>query len=172
MNPVKESIRWLTEMGWAEKEAQHIAGALRGKTQEAMWEAAPLWLEWAGEMKRSHECILQLAAMGLLTVELERKETGDGWQTYLSLNTGDDKRAGIDVMRMIEADPGDYASKAILFAPVFVERLLADNRRLRETARRLVDVMERSDLEQFENAQPVSGEEWFDAIREAKGMLA
>lgn len=172
MNPVKESIRWLTEMGWTEKEAQNIAGALRGKTQEALWEAAPLWLEWAGEMKRSHECILQLAAMGLLTVELERKETGDGWQTYLSLNTGDDKRAGIDVMRMIEADPGDYASKAIMFAPAFVERLLADNQRLRETARRLVDVMERSDLEQFENAQPVSGEEWFDAIREAKGMLA
>ena len=57
-------------------------------------------------------------------------------------------------------------------APAFVERLLADNQRLRETARRLVDVMERSDLEQFENAQPVSGEEWFDAIREAKGMLA
>ena len=159
-------------MGWTEKEAQHIAGALRGKTQEALWEAAPLWLEWAGEMKRSHECILQLAAMGLLTVELERKETGDGWQTYLSLNTGDDKRAGIDVMRMIEADPCDYASKAIMFAPDFVERLLADNQRLRETARRLVDVMERSDLEQFENAQPVSGEEWFDAIREAKGMLA
>lgn len=172
MNPVKESIRWLTEMGWTEKEAQNIAGALRGKTQEALWEAAPLWLEWAGEMKRSHECILQLAAMGLLTVELERKETGDGWQTYLSLNTGDDKRAGIDVMRMIESDPGDYASKAILFAPALVERLLADNHRLRETARRLVDVMERSDLEQFENAQPVSGEEWFDAIREAKGMLA
>ncbi len=172
MNPVKESIRWLTEMGWTEKEAQNIAGALRGKTQEALWEAAPLWLEWAGEMRRSYECILQLAAMGLLTVELERKETGDGWQTYLSLNTGDDKRAGIDVMRMIEADPGDYASKAIMFAPAFVERLLADNQRLRETARRLVDVMERSDLEQFENAQPVSGEEWFDAIREAKGMLA
>ena len=172
MNPVKESIRWLTEMGWTEKEAQNIAGALRGKTQEALWEAAPLWLEWAGEMRRSYECILQLAAMGLLTVELERKETGDGWQTYLSLNTGDDKRAGIDVMRMIEADPGDYASKAIMFAPAFVERLLADNQRLRETARRLVDVMERSDLEQFENAKPVSGEEWFDAIREAKGMLA
>ena len=172
MNPVKESIRWLTEMGWTEKEAQNIAGALRGKTREALWEAAPLWLEWAGEMRRSYECILQLAAMGLLTVELERKETGDGWQTYLSLNTGDDKRAGIDVMRMIEADPGDYASKAIMFAPAFVERLLADNQRLRETARRLVDVMERSDLEQFENAQPVSGEEWFDAIREAKGMLA
>lgn len=172
MNPVKESIRWLTEMGWTEKEARNIAGALRGKTQEALWEAAPLWLEWAGEMRRSYECILQLAAMGLLTVELERKETGDGWQTYLSLNTGDDKRAGIDVMRMIEADPGDYASKAIMFAPAFVERLLADNQRLRETARRLVDVMERSDLEQFENAQPVSGEEWFDAIREAKGMLA
>lgn len=172
MNPVKESIRWLTEMGWTEKEAQNIAGALRGKTQEALWEAAPLWLEWAGEMRRSYERILQLAAMGLLTVELERKETGDGWQTYLSLNTGDDKRAGIDVMRMIEADPGDYASKAIMFAPAFVERLLADNQRLRETARRLVDVMERSDLEQFENAQPVSGEEWFDAIREAKGMLA
>lgn len=172
MNPVKESIRWLTEMGWTEKEAQNIAGALRGKSQEALWEAAPLWLEWAGEMRRSYECILQLAAMGLLTVELERKETGDGWQTYLSLNTGDDKRAGIDVMRMIEADPGDYASKAIMFAPAFVERLLADNQRLRETARRLVDVMERSDLEQFENAQPVSGEEWFDAIREAKGMLA
>ena len=172
MNPVKESIRWLTEMGWTEKEAQNIAGALRGKTQEALWEAAPLWLEWAGEMRRSYECILQLAAMGLLTVELERKETGDGWQTYLSLNTGDDKRAGIDVMRMIEADPGDYASKAIMFAPAFVERLLADNQRLRETARRLVDVMERSDLEQFENAQPVRGEEWFDAIREAKGMLA
>ena len=172
MNPVKESIRWLTEMGWTAKEAQNIAGALRGKTQEALWEAAPLWLEWAGEMRRSYECILQLAAMGLLTVELERKETGDGWQTYLSLNTGDDKRAGIDVMRMIEADPGDYASKAIMFAPAFVDRLLADNKRLRETARRLVDVMERSDLEQFENAQPVSGEEWFDAIREAKGMLA
>lgn len=172
MNPVKESIRWLTEMGWTEKEAQNIAGALRGKTQEALWEAAPLWLEWAGEMRRSYECILQLAAMGLLTVELERKKTGDGWQTYLSLNTGDDKRAGIDVMRMIEADPGDYASKAIMFAPAFVERLLADNQRLRETARRLVDVMERSDLEQFENAQPVSGEEWFDAIREANGMLA
>ena len=172
MNPVKESIRWLTEMGWTEKEAQNIAGALRGKTQEALWEAAPLWLEWAGEMRRSYECILQLAAMGLLTVELERKETGDGWQTYLSLNTGDDKRAGIDVMRMIEADPDDYASKAIMFAPAFVERLLADNKRLRETARRLVDVMERSDLGQFENAQPVSGEEWFDAIREAKGMLA
>ena len=33
MNPVKESIRWLTEMGWTEKEAQNIAGALRGKTQ-------------------------------------------------------------------------------------------------------------------------------------------
>ena len=172
MNPVKESIRWLTEMGWTEKEAQNIAGALRGKTKEALWEAAPLWFEWAGEMKRSYECILQLAAMGLLTVELERKETGYGWLTYLSLNTGDDKRAGIDVMRMIEADPDDYASKAIMFAPAFVERLLADNKRLRETARRLVDVMERSDLEQFENAQPVSGEEWFDAIREAKGMLA
>ena len=80
MNPVKESIRWLTEMGWTEKEAQNIAGALRGKTQEALWEAAPLWLEWAGEMKRSHECILQLAAMGLLTVELERKETGERGQ--------------------------------------------------------------------------------------------
>ena len=77
MNPVKESIRWLTEMGWTEKEAQNIAGALRGKTQEALWEAAPLWLEWAGEMRRSYECILQLAAMGLLTVELERKETGE-----------------------------------------------------------------------------------------------
>ena len=44
MNPVKESIRWLTEMGWTEKEAQHIAGALRGKTKEALWEAAPIWV--------------------------------------------------------------------------------------------------------------------------------
>lgn len=50
--------------------------------------------------------------------------------------------------------------------------MLDENKRLREMARRLVDVMERSDLEQFEDAEPVSGEEWFDAIREAKGMLA
>ena len=35
MNPVKESIRWLTEMGWTEKEAQNIAGALRGKKSSA-----------------------------------------------------------------------------------------------------------------------------------------
>lgn len=172
MNPVKESIRWLTEMGWTEKEAQNIAGALRGKTQEALWEAAPLWLEWAGEMRRSYECILQLAAMGLLTVELERKETGDGWQTYLSLNTPDDKRDGIDVKRMVEADPGDYAMKAFKVAPILLERLLFQNRELRETAKRLVDIMERSDMEQFENADPVSGEEWFGAIRQAKELIA
>lgn len=56
---------------------------------------------------------------------------------------------------------------------VSADRILEDiETRLADARRRLVDVMERSDLEQFENAQPVSGEEWFDAIREAKGMLA
>lgn len=172
MNPVKESIVWLVEMGWTKTQAENIVSALRGKSPEALWDAAPRWIEWAGEMRRAYECILQLAAMGVLTVELERKETGDGWQTYLSLNTPDDKRDGIDVKRMIEADPGDYACKAVLFAPVLVERLLAENRELREMARRLVDIMERSDMEEFENAEPVSGEEWFDAIRQAKELIA
>lgn len=171
MNPVKESIRWLTEAGWSEKEALNIVCALRGKSPEALLETTPIWLEWCGEIKRNHDCIEQLAAIGIVTVELRRKDTGDGWDTYISLN-GVDDRDRIDVMRMIEPDPGDYASKAILFAPAFVYRLLDENKRLREMARRLVDVMERSDIEQFEDAEPVSGEEWLDAIREAKGMLA
>lgn len=36
---------------------------------------------------------------------------------------------------------------------------------------RLVDVMERSDLAEFEGAEPVSADEWFGAIEAAKELL-
>lgn len=36
---------------------------------------------------------------------------------------------------------------------------------------RLVDVMERSDLAEFEGAEPVSSEEWFGAIHAAKELI-
>ena len=158
------AIADLKPEGFEDAHAVYARWTLRpSATAQGMWAGKyALWLEIDSAGKLD-----ELKAQVTKSLADLRAAAGD-----LPSNTGDDKRAGIDVMRMIEADPDDYASKAIMFAPAFVERLLADNKRLRETARRLVDVMERSDLEQFENAQPVSGEEWFDAIREAKGMLA
>lgn len=69
-NPVKASIDWLIEQGFDEDQATNICRAIRADSPEKLWEDAPAWIEWCGKIKREHDCIVQLAAMGLIYVEI------------------------------------------------------------------------------------------------------
>ena len=68
-NPIKQSIAWLVEQGFDEKQAQNLCRAIHAETPEQLWEAAPAWLEWCGKIKRAHDGIVMLAAMGVVTVQ-------------------------------------------------------------------------------------------------------
>ena len=69
-NPIKQSIAWLVEQGFDEKQATNLCRAIHAETPEKLWEDAPAWLEWCGKIKREHDCIVMLAAMGVITVQI------------------------------------------------------------------------------------------------------
>ena len=43
---------------------------VKADSPEKLWEDAPAWIEWCGKVKRDHDCIVMLAAMGLTTVQI------------------------------------------------------------------------------------------------------
>ncbi|MCX8016496.1 MAG: hypothetical protein N2690_01140 [Rhodocyclaceae bacterium] len=69
-NPITQSIEWLVSQGFDKEQAKNICQAILADTPEKLWEDAPAWIEWCGKIKRSHDCIVMLAAMGLVTVEI------------------------------------------------------------------------------------------------------
>ena len=69
-NPVAQSIEWLKEQGFDQKQAENICRSILAESAEKLWEDAPAWIEWCGKVKREHDCIVMLAAMGLITVRI------------------------------------------------------------------------------------------------------
>lgn len=69
-NPFKESIDWLIDQGFETTEATNICGAIRAKTADKLLDDAQAWIEWCGKIKREYECIVMLAAMGMITVQI------------------------------------------------------------------------------------------------------
>ncbi len=69
-NPIESSIDWLVEQGFDHEQARNLCRAIRADSPEKLWQDAPVWLEWCGKIKREHDCIVMLAAMGLIYVEI------------------------------------------------------------------------------------------------------
>lgn len=69
-NPIMASIDWLVAQGFDCKQATNICKAIKADSPEKLWEDAPAWIEWCGKVKRDHDCIVMLAAMGLTTVRI------------------------------------------------------------------------------------------------------
>lgn len=69
-NPISASIDWLIDQGFDRKQATNICKAINADNPEKLWEDAPAWIEWCGKVKRVHDCIVMLAAMGLTTVRI------------------------------------------------------------------------------------------------------
>lgn len=69
-NPITASINWLVGQGFDRKQAANICRAIKAETPEKLWEDAPAWIEWCGKVKRDHDCVVMLAAMGLTTVRI------------------------------------------------------------------------------------------------------
>ena len=69
-NPITASIDWLVAQGFDRKQATNICKAIMADSPEKLWEDAPAWIEWCGKVKRDHDCIVMLAAMGLTTVRM------------------------------------------------------------------------------------------------------
>lgn len=72
-NPIQAAIKWLIEKGFDEKQAENICRSIKAKSPEQLWEDAPAWIEWCGHIKQTYECIVMLAATGMLEVELGPK---------------------------------------------------------------------------------------------------
>ncbi|MFZ5884311.1 MAG: hypothetical protein ACOYYI_11070 [Chloroflexota bacterium] len=70
VNPIQSSIEWLIDQGFDKKQATNICRAIRADCPEKLWEDAPAWIEWCGKIKREYDCIVQLAAMGIIYVEI------------------------------------------------------------------------------------------------------
>jgi len=69
-NPILESVDWLVDQGFEEDQAKNICRAIHADTPDKLWKDAPEWIEWCGKIKRNHDCIVMLAAMGAITVEV------------------------------------------------------------------------------------------------------
>jgi hypothetical protein len=69
-DPIEASIDWLTKQGFTRDEARNLCRAIRASSPEKLWADAPLWLEWCGKIKQEHDCIVMLAAMGMIFVEI------------------------------------------------------------------------------------------------------
>lgn len=72
-NPIQASIEWLVEHGFTDSEAKNLCAAIRADTPEELLQNAGAWLEWCGKIKREHDCIVMLAASGMIRVSF-----GDG----------------------------------------------------------------------------------------------
>lgn len=69
-NPIEQSINWLIEQGFDRNQSTNLCRAIYAATPEKLWQDAPVWLEWCGKVKREHDCVVMLAAMGTINVEL------------------------------------------------------------------------------------------------------
>lgn len=87
-DPIKASVEWLKSRGFNDDEAKNICSAIRASSAEKLWEDAPQWIEWCGEVRRNYECIVDLAAKGIIRVELSDKgiEDLDGMTIQLKVN--------------------------------------------------------------------------------------
>lgn len=79
MNPIEAAKQYLIDCGWDGPQAENLLRCLKAETPEALWEAAPKWIEHAGEA-RSYMNLLETIAEGLVEVS-----PGDGeWLFSLS----------------------------------------------------------------------------------------
>ena len=69
-NPITASIKWLIDQGFDHKQATNICKAIKADSPDKLWQDAPAWIEWCGNVKRDHDCIVMLAAIGLTTVQI------------------------------------------------------------------------------------------------------
>ncbi len=92
MNPIKESINYLTECGYTEEAAKNLISALQTDDPETLWALAPKWIEHVGEHKKYQHCVLDLIAMGLMTVSAD--DQGD-WLFKLDR----EKAIELDILR-------------------------------------------------------------------------
>lgn len=82
-NPITESINYLVECGWSEKQAKNLIRALYDKSGERLWEIAPKWIEHCGECMKYVHGLLGTVALGL--VKVSRSEDND-WLFSLNDN--------------------------------------------------------------------------------------
>lgn len=87
LNPIESSIKWLMSCGFTDEEAENICTALHASSGEKLWKDAPEWIEWCGETRKNYECIVDLAAKGILTVELSEGGIADLGNLQMSLRT-------------------------------------------------------------------------------------
>lgn len=72
-NPIEEAKKYLIEKGWDGPQADNLLRALKADTPEALWAAAPQWVEHVGEA-RAYMNLLETIAEGLVNVSLENGE--------------------------------------------------------------------------------------------------
>lgn len=67
-NPIEASKTWLVECGYTETEAENLLRAIYHEDPEKLWELAPKWIEHVGEHKKYQVAVIDLVAMGLVSV--------------------------------------------------------------------------------------------------------
>lgn len=89
-NPIAAAIAFLEDRGFTNTEARNLCAAIRADSAEKLWDAAPLWIEWCAKIKLDYDCIVSLAAQGILRVEIGPGGIED---LLISLNTPDTEAA-------------------------------------------------------------------------------
>ena len=69
-NPITAAIKYLESNGFTPDEARNLCAAIRSESAETLWKNAPIWIEWCVKTKSDYECIVSLAAQGVIIVEL------------------------------------------------------------------------------------------------------
>lgn len=89
-NPVEIAIKYLQDCGYTEQEAENLLRAPQHESPDELAAMMDEWIEHVGEHKKYQTCMLDLVAMGVISV---RGRDEDG-QWLFSLNRDKALEAG------------------------------------------------------------------------------
>ncbi|MGC8703671.1 MAG: hypothetical protein ACP5RV_12195 [Thiomonas sp.] len=83
-NPVEIAIKYLQDCGYTEQEAENLLRAPQHESPDELAAMMDEWIEHVGEHKKYQTCMLDLVAMGVISVR-GRDENGQ-WLFSLDRN--------------------------------------------------------------------------------------
>ena len=87
-NPIEAAMSYLQDCGYTDKEAENLLRAPRHESKDELAAMMDDWITHVGEHKKYQTCMLDLVAMGIITVN-GRDENGD-WLFQLDRDKAQD----------------------------------------------------------------------------------